>query len=74
MSARKIVQIHRMIGPENAKWQGTLITTVVCDDGTAWEQWNDCAWVELPPIPQDTPTPHATDTDTSATAQGENDA
>ena len=37
----RVVSVHRLIGPENAKWQGVLLTTFVCADGSVWEQWGD---------------------------------
>ena len=37
----RVVSVHRLIGPENAKWQGVLLTTFVCVDGSVWEQWGD---------------------------------
>lgn len=50
---RKPIQIHTLIGPENAKWQGMMLVTALCDDGTIWESWNGGAWTRLPDIPQD---------------------
>lgn len=58
---RKPIQIHTLIGPESAKWQGLLLTTVVCSDGSMWERWNDGSWTRLPDVPQDGPTPAPAD-------------
>lgn len=49
---RRVVQVHRVIGEENARWQGVLVTTVLCNDGSMWEMWNDGAWTRLPDVPQ----------------------
>lgn len=53
MDGRKVVQVHRVIGPPNSTWQSMLLTTVVCEDGTMWEMWNDGAWSQVPPIPSE---------------------
>ncbi len=43
--------------------------TALCDDGTMWSHvfprklGETGSWIQLPPIPQDTPTPHAGGTD-----------
>lgn len=65
---RKPIQIHTLIGPENAKWQGMMLVTALCDDGTIWQRVDGVvggevlSWEKLPDIPQDdrptTPTPN----------------
>lgn len=55
MANRKVVQIHRVIGPDTRYWQQAVLTTAVCDDGTVWECLNNDSWEQLPPIPQDEP-------------------
>ena len=49
---RRVVHSSQVIGPDNSQWQSSLLTFVVCDDGTMWERWNDGAWCEVPPVPQ----------------------
>ena len=44
--------VRRVVHGSQVKWQGSLLTFVVCDDGTMWERWNDGAWCEVPPVPQ----------------------
>ena len=48
---RKFVSISQIIGPDNAKWQGVLITIAVADDGTAWERWDEGNWCQVLPLP-----------------------
>jgi len=45
--SRKAVSITMVIGPLGEKWEGTLVTRVLYDDGSVVEQWNGGAWHDV---------------------------
>lgn len=50
---RKVIEISTCGVANTNETQCSFITTVLCDDGTMWEQrGNSKEWHELPSVPQ----------------------
>ncbi len=51
---RKPISVATIISPDTINGFRCVLTTVVCDDGTIWEQANEfTGWEQLTPIPQE---------------------
>lgn len=55
MTRRKVIQIATAVVPWSETNDLAHITTVLCDDGTIWENSNGKPWYQIEPVPQPEP-------------------
>jgi len=55
VTRRKVIQIATAVVPWSETNDLAHITTVLCDDGTIWENSNGKPWYQIEPVPQPEP-------------------